>query len=507
MSITLSWHRRAPSGLTQRIYRSTAPFDSATLPTVLASLTNGETSYRDVDDFVSGTYYYMIEVVDGANSVYSQLVNVNYSVKQAALPSPGLTAYAVNDINPEFVSDFSGDIHFAAGVGSTFADNFTFARDGAATYFDSLGVLQTASDGVARTANHIWNGSTWEGPFLLLESQAATNLMRHSEAFDSAFWTVNSSGTGIDAVVTSNAGVAPDGTNTADQIVFDKGAGVTLSDFSLIQSSLLQTTSGLHTNSIWIKSPSGPVDLALRTIGTNSASPDYVVCNVTDVWQRFPLTTNQTSIATGMQLILRGTYGTSNAATVLVWGAQNERSPTVSSYIRTTTTAATRNAETLSISADDAPWSGTAVSIQMSGKFDYREDGTSSNITFIDWQAIAGTAAENRVQWRLDTSNSLTGSVLYLQADASAAASFVRSADIYNEGTNIDFNLASRHTAAAINGAVNGVASTASTDPTSLPDISANNVSIGLRFMGNVSIIRMWDEDIGDAGIVDATTV
>lgn len=80
MTVTLNWHRRAPGTLVQRLYRDVAPFDSATLPAVYQTLSNGETSFQDRGVLDTGTYYYLVETVNGAEKVYSELAVVNYAL-------------------------------------------------------------------------------------------------------------------------------------------------------------------------------------------------------------------------------------------------------------------------------------------------------------------------------------------------------------------------------------------------------------------------------------------
>ena len=59
--------------------------------------------------------------------------------------------------------------------------------------------------------------------------------------------------------------------------------------------------------------------------------------------------------------------------------------------------------------------------------------------------------------------------------------------------------------AGEVNGAVDGVALTANTTPTALPDLSATDLQLGYDYMGTVKTLRMWAQDIGDAGLVEAT--
>ena len=67
------------------------------------------------------------------------------------------------------------------------------------------------------------------------------------------------------------------------------------------------------------------------------------------------------------------------------------------------------------------------------------------------------------------------------------------------------YNIASRHGSTFINGAVDGVALTANTTPVALPDLSSTDLDLGYDYMGTINQFRVWSQDLGDTGIVDAT--
>jgi hypothetical protein len=56
-----------------------------------------------------------------------------------------------------------------------------------------------------------------------------------------------------------------------------------------------------------------------------------------------------------------------------------------------------------------------------------------------------------------------------------------------------------------INGAVDGVALTANTTPTNLPDLGATDLNLAYDYMGTVERFRVWGVDLGDTGIETAT--
>jgi len=69
----------------------------------------------------------------------------------------------------------------------------------------------------------------------------------------------------------------------------------------------------------------------------------------------------------------------------------------------------------------------------------------------------------------------------------------------------VPYNIASRHGSTFINAAVDGVALTANTTPTALPDLSSTDLTLAYDYMGTISEFRVWDRDITDNGLVEAT--
>ena len=155
--------------------------------------------------------------------------------------------------------------------------------------------------------NHAYQTTSTSRPVL----SARVNLLTKTEQFNDAAWNKVSGGTGIVPVVTPNATVAPDGTATACQIVFNKGAGTTASDYSIIQ---YFTSSVIGVGSIYIKADA-PVRLMMR-IGST-----WLTIDATTVWKRVNTVSES---GASLQIGLREGYGLSdipNTATVYIWGA------------------------------------------------------------------------------------------------------------------------------------------------------------------------------------------
>ena len=186
-----------------------------------------------------------------------------------------------------------------------------------------------------------------------------------------------------------------------------------------------------------------------------------------------------------------------------VTNAQLEQGATPSSYIPTGSATVTRAAETLTVPAANLPYDSTNMSIQMDGKMTYADTGSEFNVTQYRWQS-SGT---NYIQARVRTHGTRTGQPFFAQRQSTSGYDEVTGGDsTYSPDTNVPFNIASRHGTTFINGAHESTLLTANTTPTILPALSTTDLNLGSTFMGTIGQFRMWDEDITDAGITEAST-
>jgi hypothetical protein len=153
------------------------------------------------------------------------------------------------------------------------------------------------------------------------------NLLTYSEQFDNAAWSKISVGSASVPVVTANSTTAPNGTLTADKIVFNAPAS---GDISIIKQNISLT--GTANGSIYIKAFSNS-DIG-KIIGFRFNADTYALITLTDSWQRFSV--SQVALES-FDVQLRPSVGTSSGSvSVYVWGAQLVQGTSAKEYFPTT---------------------------------------------------------------------------------------------------------------------------------------------------------------------------
>ena len=246
------------------------------------------------------------------------------------------------------------------------------SRASTATFFNSSGVLSTASTNVART-DHKYIGGQWVEAGLLLEG-ASTNLFAQSENFTTS-WTLQN------ATLTANDTTAPDGTTTAEKLTSNSS-----STYSRVEIFPSTTDNTVYTASVFFKNgntSNGFVNIRDKGGTTRSVyfdianieidivfnSPDGYTIEQFGDWVRCSVSvdvgtgggTARVQIGVGVD----GGATSDNGDYIYIWGAQFEEQSQPTSYIPTSGSTATRSADvyttaTKTRSADVCTISGTA---------------------------------------------------------------------------------------------------------------------------------------------------
>ena len=369
-----------------------------------------------------------------------------------------------------------------------------------------------------RVGHHAYNGSAWVNEGVLHESEARTNLVTYSNDFNHSTWTKYRVG------ITQNvSGVTgPDGTQTVDKIT-----PIATNEQHRVWYGVSSTAVG-ETYSAYVKSagydyvwvgyyeaPAFKYAIVNLTNGavTSSNADNYSVEDVGNGFYRISViktifgagSSRYISIAPSPTAspTLDGNgapyYVGDGTSGVYVYGTQIEAGFNASSYTPTSGSQVTRAADTLTVPAANLPYSSTNVSIQIDGKITYADDGSSDR--FVQW----GNQGDDEIRLNLEYGGAQTGSPVFIQR-AGGVIDILSDLNAYSPNINVPFNIASRHGSTFINGAVDGTALTADTTPTALPNLSSSTLSLGFDFMGTIGKFRVWDEDLTDAGIVEAST-
>ena len=395
---------------------------------------------------------------------------------------------------------------------------------------DSYVPTTSAAVYLPRRGHHIYNGSAWVNEGLLLESEARTNLITESQDLTNAAWLIQNTNS---LTLTGDQAVGPDGNTTLTRLEVTDTANE--DHFILFFSTLL--TGSTYTLSAVVKADevqfvnlnllaaserwvTAFFDISGGTVGTTAGGAisgvvvDATIENLGGGLFRISLSGTCTSS------FVNAAIGTASSATPTIVASdgkdnytgvagdgffaghlQLEIGSTPSSYIPTAGATVTRAAETLTVAAANLPYSAVNMSMQMDGEMTYADEATAAQITLARWYADAS----NYIILDVDTDTTATGEINANQNAVGTLDTVVAAAE-YSPGVSIDVNISSRHTSGAINVAKDGTAVTEDATPTALPDLSATNMQLGYDYMGTIGKFRMWDEDLGDTGIAEAST-
>ena len=257
----------------------------------------------------------------------------------------------------------------------------------------------------------------------LLIEEARTNLLLRSEQFDNASWPKG------DCTVTANAATSPDGTVDADiaipstsnvathrvtQVGGSVTAGSTMTASVYLKASgynfvLLRCANSLETLAfqVGLNVSNGTISTAASAYGAGATVASAEIVAVGNGWYRASVTGAISALTTyGMFIYVYNASGAPSFAGdgtsgVLLWGAQLEQGAFPTSYIPTTTAAATRSADSAVVDPINTFYNQTEGTLFIECSFlGLRAGGDTSSV--IDVQD-KGTANDNFARLRQGT--------------------------------------------------------------------------------------------------------
>jgi len=309
---------------------------------------------------------------------------------------------------PSFQRDFASLKSLNHGTGP----NITFTRASDATFFDADGVLQTAGTDVPRFDH---DPATGASRGLLIE-EARTNLYERSAEFDDAFWGKNGSSITADVAATT----APDGSNGADKVVennansshhvgkqltLTNATNYTLSVFAKADErtflNVALAIGSLASTSAFQEAVHATFDLSNGTLFASTGTPTTTIQNVGNGWYRLTvskLTTQTANTPTRFSLHdgTGVTYTGDGTSGLYIWGAQLEAGAFPTSYIPTTSAAATRAADVAYVTPISSFYNETEGTLFVEQAPLYASGEVNTNNGMVTF----GTAGANFVQIR-----------------------------------------------------------------------------------------------------------
>ena len=314
----------------------------------------------------------------------------------------------------------------------------------------------------------------------LMEGQS-TNLITYSEDFSQ--WNKQNSGTGSQPIITSNNTISPDGNQNADKIVFNKGAGVSASDLSVISSDSFTAQSNIA--SFYIKADS-PQKIVFRS------STNWQLVDVTTEWQRISKTDSGNSVQIG----LRDGYGISgipDTATIYLWGVQAEAGSYSTSYVPTSGATSTRL-------ADVANNSGNSTLINSTEGVLYAEIAALANDGNFRMISISDGSNNNRVRINYTATNQQIQSRVVVGGVTQAEINEFGFSNI-TDFTKIALLYKENEVKLYINGTLIGTDTSASMPSANTFDTLNFNGSISNPFYGKNKALAVYKEALTDANL------
>ena len=470
-----------------------------------ASWANVDADHEEFSNSVGNGWYhigitYTVSADDTSNNHFVYMTNRPFNVAFDPYPS-----------GSEMVHIWGAHVHRSDVGGMA-------PVPGAATGFETYVPTNGAAEYLPRVGHHVYNGSTWVNEGLLLESEARTNLLTYSADFSESAWSTTFSEFTMDAV-------GPDGaSNSAGTLTDDISGGTGI---AYTQVNVTVSTETTYTFSIFAKADQlsdiqircvnfttpGTVgvyfDLSAGEVGnTTGSGATGEIEDFGSGWYRCSITftTDVTDTSGIIRIHLANGESASisrdGTSSVLFYGAQLEVGSTPSSYIPTDGSTVTRDAQTLTVPSSELGWNSSGMSFAMEGRITASDDA-GDIMMLAQWRETNLQRIDTTIRWNA----AYQGNVQILAYNGSSPYSTAEGVGLHSvsDGVLSPYNIAWRHTSSTLQAASSGSAiSNTGTPNNGVVDLSASDMTLGTDFMGTISHVRQWDEDIGETGIEEA---
>ena len=298
--------------------------------------------------------------------------------------------------------------------------DFDFTRGTIATRINAQGLIEEVASGVNRLNYSLLDGEVVGCPHLLLEPQRINDLQR-SQEFDNAYWTK------YQTSVSANSFISPDGTLNADKLIednsnsthqlgraisYNSGTTYTISVFAKSSDRNLEIGAG-NTNTFPAKAI---FDLSNGTV-LSSTLGNPSIENYGNGWYRCIITatalaTSTTNINFGLTNGSTLSYSGNGVSFIELFGAMREEGLYPTSYIKTTSAAVTRAAETCYGSGDAATFNDSegvlmaeisALADDLTSRSISLSDGTYNNSLILQLRNLSNTISIKKFTTILST--------------------------------------------------------------------------------------------------------
>ena len=390
---------------------------------------------------------------------------------------------------------------------NTSVGDFDFTRGTAATRVNSQGTIEDITDTNLPRINYL--GGTGS---LLLESQS-TNLITYSEDFSHSFWNKSN------ATVSTSTITDPTGGQNSFKLVPDSGTG---GNRSLGRN--FTSLSGLHTQTVFAKkgeynyimirtrnSPQTGVmfDLENGTFNVNLTSAAFDSAKIEDYgngWFRCSMTLDpsqmtvsgkwSTSFSVGITGSETNSFNGDGTSGIYIYGAQLEQQSYATSYIPTSGSTSTRNADVCN-NAGSSDLINSTEGVLYAEISSLANDGTSRRIS------LSSGSDANRVSLEIDeTSNRIK---VFMNGGSISAAIITFDASDLTQFNKIAIKYKSGDVSLFLNGTE--VATSTSTNmPVGLDRLNFDGGNGNNDYFGKVKSVAVFEEALTDSELTCLTS-